>query len=103
MDHKQYQIIIESGQTEKNYWKDLWRFCELFYILNWRDIKVKYKQATLGILWAIIRPLLTMIVFTIVFGRLAHMKVEGTATYAIAFFLYLSVFNLERWKGILPI
>jgi lipopolysaccharide transport system permease protein len=81
-----FKIIIESGKTEKNYWKDIWRFRELFYILSWRDIKVKYKQATLGILWAVIRPLLTMIVFTFVFGRLAHMKVEGTAPYAIMVF-----------------
>jgi lipopolysaccharide transport system permease protein len=81
-----FKIIIEPGKTEKNYWKDIWRFRELFYILSWRDIKVKYKQTTLGILWAIIRPLLTMLVFTYVFGRLAHMKVEGSAPYAIMVF-----------------
>jgi lipopolysaccharide transport system permease protein len=80
------KIIIEPGKTEKNYWKDIWRFRELFYILSWRDIKVKYKQTTLGILWAVIRPLLTMLVFTYVFGRLAHMKVEGIAPYAIMVF-----------------
>jgi lipopolysaccharide transport system permease protein len=78
-----FKIVIESGKTEKNYWKDIWRYRELFYILSWRDIKVRYKQTTLGILWAIIRPLLTMIVFTFVFGRLAHMKVQGNAPYAI--------------------
>lgn len=80
------KIIIEPGKTEKNYWKDIWRYRELFYILSWRDVKVKYKQATLGILWAVIRPLLTMIVFTFVFGRLANMKVEGDAPYAIMVF-----------------
>ena len=80
------KIIIEPGKTEKNYWKDIWRYRELFYILSWRDIKVRYKQATLGILWAVIRPLLTMIVFTFVFGRLAHLKVEGNAPYAIMVF-----------------
>jgi lipopolysaccharide transport system permease protein len=78
-----FKIVIESGKTEKNYWKDIWRYRELFYILSWRDIKVRYKQTTLGILWAIIRPLLTMVVFTFVFGRLAHMKVQGNAPYAI--------------------
>jgi len=81
-----FQIIIEPGKTEKNYWKDIWRYRELFYILSWRDIKVRYKQTTLGVLWAIIRPLLTMIIFTYVFGHLAHMKVEGNAPYAIMVF-----------------
>jgi lipopolysaccharide transport system permease protein len=79
-------IVIEPGRTEKNYWKDLWRFRELFYILSWRDIKVRYKQTTLGVLWAVIRPLLTMIVFTFVFGRVANMKVDGAAPYAIMVF-----------------
>lgn len=81
-----FKIIIEPGKTEKNYWKDIWRYRELFYILSWRDIKVRYKQTTLGVLWAIIRPLLTMIIFTYVFGSLAHMKVEGHAPYAIMVF-----------------
>ncbi|MBS1575514.1 MAG: ABC transporter permease [Bacteroidetes bacterium] len=81
-----HHIIIEPGRTEKNYWKDLWRYRELFYILSWRDIKVRYKQTTLGVLWAIIRPLLTMIVFTFVFGRVANMKVDGAAPYAIMVF-----------------
>ena len=81
-----YKVIIEPGRSEKNYWKDIWRYRELFYILSWRDIKVRYKQNTIGVLWAIIRPLLTMIVFTYVFGRLAHMKTEGAAPYAIMVF-----------------
>ncbi len=68
-----HRVIIEPGRSEKNYWKDLWHFRELFYILSWRDIKVKYKQTVLGVLWAIIRPLLTMLVFTFVFGRVAKM------------------------------
>jgi lipopolysaccharide transport system permease protein len=81
-----YKIIIEPGRTEKNYWKDLWRYRELFYILSWRDIKVRYKQTTLGVLWAIIRPLLTMLVFTFVFGRLAKMPAGGDAPYSIMVF-----------------
>ena len=81
-----YKTIIEPGRTEKNYWKDLWRYRELFYILSWRDIKVRYKQTTLGVLWAIIRPLLTMVVFTFVFGRLANMPAGGNAPYAIMVF-----------------
>ena len=81
-----FKTIIEPGRTEKNYWKDLWRYRELFYILSWRDIKVRYKQTVLGIIWAVIRPLLTMIVFTFVFGRLAKMPVDGLAPYAIMVF-----------------
>ncbi len=81
-----FKIIIEPGKTEKNYWKDLWKYRELFYILSWRDIKVRYKQTTLGVLWAIIRPLLTMIVFTFVFGRIAKMDTGSTVPYAIIVF-----------------
>ncbi len=83
MDHR---IIIEPGRTEKNYWKDLWRYRELFYILSWRDVKVKYKQTVLGVLWAIIRPLLTMVVFTFVFGKVAKMDVQSTVPYSIIVF-----------------
>jgi lipopolysaccharide transport system permease protein len=81
-----FHIVIEPGRTEKNYWKDLWRYRELFYILSWRDIKVRYKQTTLGILWAILRPLLTMLIFTFVFGTIAGMKFASTVPYAIIVF-----------------
>src|SRR6476620_3158342 len=81
-----HKTIIEPGRTEKNYWKDLWRYRELFYILSWRDIKVRYKQTTLGVLWAIIRPLLTMPLFTFVFGTVAGMKNSSAVRYAIIVF-----------------
>jgi len=81
-----YRIIIEPGRSEKNYWQDLWRYRELFYILSWRDIKVRYKQTALGVLWAILRPLLTMVVFTFVFGKIARMPTIGTAPYSIMVF-----------------
>ncbi len=77
------EIIIESGRTEKNYWKDLWRYRELFYILAWRDVKVRYKQTVIGATWSIIRPLLTMIIFTIVFSKVAKLPTEGNVPYAI--------------------
>jgi lipopolysaccharide transport system permease protein len=77
------ELIIEPGQTEKNYWRDLWVYRELFYILSWRDIKVRYKQTVFGAAWSIIRPLLTMIIFTIIFGRVAKLPTEGSAPYAI--------------------
>ena len=78
-----YEIIIEPGRSEKNYWTDLWRYRELFYILSWRDISVRYKQTVIGILWALIRPLLTMVVFTVIFGKMAKFPSDGNAPYAI--------------------
>ena len=57
------ELIIEAGHTERNYWRDLFRYRELFYFLAWRDVLVRYEQTVIGVLWAVIRPLLTMIVF----------------------------------------
>src|SRR5258708_13705710 len=65
------RIIIEPGRAEKNYWRDLWLFRELFYILSWRDIKVRYTQTVIGAAWSIIRPLLATIIFTLAFTRVA--------------------------------
>jgi lipopolysaccharide transport system permease protein len=73
------EVVIEAGKTERHYWADLWRYRELFFFLSWRDILVRYKQTVIGILWAVLRPLLTMIVFTVVFGKLAKMSSEGMA------------------------
>ena len=64
---KPKEIIIEAGRTERQYWKDLWIYRELFFFLAWRDILVRYKQTVVGILWALLRPLLTMLVLTVVF------------------------------------
>jgi lipopolysaccharide transport system permease protein len=88
------EIIIESGRTEKNYWADLWRYRELFLILAWRDISVRYKQTIIGILWAIIRPLLTMVVFTVIFGRIAKLPSEGSAPYALMVFAAMLPWSL---------
>ena len=71
------ELIIEAGRTEKQYWKDLWSYRELFYFLAWRDILVRYKQTAIGIAWALIQPFLTMIVFTVVFGQLAKLPNQG--------------------------
>lgn len=83
MEKKLPHLIIEPGREGKNYFSDIWRFRDLFYILSWRDIKVRYKQTVIGTLWAVLRPFLTMIVFTVVFGRVAGLKTEGTAPYAL--------------------
>ena len=71
------ELVIEAGRTEKRYWQDLWNYRELFYFLAWRDILVRYKQTVIGIAWALIRPFLTMVVFTVVFGNLAKLPSEG--------------------------
>lgn len=71
------ETIIEAGRTDRQYWKDLWNYRELFFFLAWRDILVRYKQTVIGIAWSVIRPLITMIVFTIVFGKLAKLPSEG--------------------------
>ena len=67
------ELVIEAGRAERHYWRDLWRFRELLGFLAWRDIKVRYKQAVLGVAWGLLQPGITLIVFTFVFGRLARM------------------------------
>jgi len=80
------ETILESGRTEKNYWRDLWHYRELFQVLAWRDVSVRYKQTVIGVAWAVIRPFLTMIIFTIVFGKIAKLPTDGTAPYALMVF-----------------
>jgi lipopolysaccharide transport system permease protein len=81
-----FDIWLEAGRTEKHYWLDLWRYRELFVILAWRDVAVRYKQTIVGVAWSLLQPFLTMIVMTIVFGKLASLHSEGTAPYAIMVF-----------------
>lgn len=80
-----HELVIEAGRTEQQYWKDIWRYRELFYFLAWRDILVRYKQTAIGIAWALIRPFLTMVVFSVVFGQLAKLPSQG-APYPILVF-----------------
>ncbi|MDG1073195.1 MAG: ABC transporter permease [Akkermansiaceae bacterium] len=80
------QTILEAGRAEKNYWRDLWRYRELFQVLAWRDLSVRYKQTVIGVAWAVVRPILTMLVFTFVFGTVANLKSHGTAPYALMVF-----------------
>src|SRR6267378_2385914 len=79
-------IIIEAGRYERNYWVDLWRYRELFRVLAWRDLAVRYKQTVIGAAWAVIRPFITMLVFTIIFGRIAKLPSDGTAPYPLMVF-----------------
>ena len=70
-------IVIEAGKTERGYWRDIWRFRELFFFFSWRDLIVRYKQTVIGVLWALLRPLLTMLVFTFVFSLVANVHSDG--------------------------
>jgi lipopolysaccharide transport system permease protein len=71
------RLTIEAGRSEKQYWRDIWRYRELFYFLAWRDMLVRYKQTVVGVVWAIIRPMLTMLVLTVVFGKFGKMPSAG--------------------------
>ena len=88
MQTSEFSLVIEAGRTEKHYWKDLWRYRELFYFLAWRDILVRYKQTSIGVAWALLRPFLTMLVFTFVFSKLAKLP-SGNAPYPILVFAAL--------------
>jgi lipopolysaccharide transport system permease protein len=81
-------IVIRSGQLERNYWLDLWRCRELFRVFAWRDLAVRYKQTAIaiGVAWALISPLLTMAVLTVIFGRIAKLPSDGSAPYPLLVF-----------------
>ena len=87
-------LVLEPGRTEKSYWIDIWRYRELFLILAWRDISVRYKQTIIGVAWAILRPFLTMVVFTVIFGRVARLPSDGAAPYALMVFAAMLPWSL---------
>jgi lipopolysaccharide transport system permease protein len=86
VQQQQQELVIEAGRAEKQYWKDLWRYRELFYMLAWRDVTVRYKQTAIGLIWALLRPFLTMVVFTMVFGNLAKLDAATNVPYPILVF-----------------
>jgi lipopolysaccharide transport system permease protein len=79
-------LVLEAGRAERHYWADLWAYRELFAILAWRDLAVRYKQTVIGVAWAVVRPFLTMLIFTFVFGRLAKLPTDGAAPYPVLVF-----------------
>src|SRR6266478_3631388 len=83
---REQELIIEPGRTERHYWRELWQYRELFQVLAWRDISVRYKQTVVGAAWALIRPFLTMVVFTVIFGKLAGLPSDGATPYALMVF-----------------
>ena len=93
-------LVLEAGRTDRKYWADLWAYRELFLILSWRDVAVQYKQTAIGAAWAVVRPLLTMVIFTVVFGHLAKLPSEGDIPYPVMvmagmlpWFLFSTILN----------
>ena len=77
------ELLIEPGRAERNYWSDIWRYRELLYFLAWRDILVRYKQTVIGVAWAVVRPFFTMIIFTVLFSRIAKLHSDTAVPYAL--------------------
>src|SRR5262245_47160913 len=86
LESERFDLLIEAGRGEKNYWRDLWRYRELFYFLAWRDILVRYKQTVIGIAWAVIRPFAMMVIFTFVFSKVARLPAPGSVPYPLLVF-----------------
>jgi len=84
-----FDLWIEAGRTEKHYWLDLWRYRELFFILAWRDVAIRYKQTVVGAAWALLQPFFTMLIMSVVFGKLAGLPTQGNAPYPIMVFAAL--------------
>jgi lipopolysaccharide transport system permease protein len=91
--HRMNELVIEAGRSEGQYWRDLWKYRELFYFLAWRDLLVRYKQTAVGVAWSLIRPLLTMAVLTLVFGKFGKLPSAG-APYPILVFCGLLPWQL---------
>jgi lipopolysaccharide transport system permease protein len=80
------EIIITPLKPKGDYWRELWNYRDLFIILAWRDFKVRYRQTIIGVAWAVLRPLITMAVFTMLFSRIAQLPSGGDVPYAVMVF-----------------
>jgi homopolymeric O-antigen transport system permease protein len=90
----EFDVWLEAGRTESNYWRDIWRYRELFANLAWRDVALRYKQTIVGAAWGLMQPLLTMVIMTVVFGKVAGLDSKGSAPYAILVFAGLLPWQL---------
>lgn len=86
MSARPAEIVIEAGRAGGRYWQDVWNYRELFLFLAWRDVLVRYKQTVIGIAWAVIRPVLLMVVFTVIFSRLAKLPSDSSVPYPLLVF-----------------
>src|ERR1043165_11865 len=93
-------LVLEPGRAERHYWRDLWAYRELFAILAWRDVAVRYKQTVIGVAWAVIRPFLTMVVFTVIFGQIAKLPSAGALMDFLINILMRAL--LMAWFGFVP-
>ena len=97
----QNRVVIEAGRTERQYWRDLWSYRELFFFLAWRDLIVRYKQTVIGIAWSLIRPILTMVVFTVIFGKLGKFPSHGVPYPVLVFAaMLIAVAAIILWDAI---
>lgn len=87
-------LVLEPGLASKQYWRDMWLYRELFAMLAWRDISARYRQTALGVAWALVRPILTIVIFTVVFGLVARLPSDGAAPYALLVFAGMLPWNL---------
>ena len=88
------RLIIEFGRSDAHYWGDLWRYRELFTVLAWRDLSVRYKETVFGVAWALARPLLSMLIFTTIFRGLAGLPSEGNVPYPLMVLVGMLVWTL---------
>lgn len=90
---EQKEYIVDSANRSLFHWNELWMYRELFYFFSWRDIKIKYKQTALGFLWAILQPLLMMLIFTLFFGRALQIPSQNLP-YPVYVFSGLLIWNI---------
>ncbi len=81
-----YEVVLEAGRADRHYWADLWRYRELFQVLAWRDVTIRYKQTAIGVAWAVIRPVLATVIFSLLLGRVAKLPSDGGAPYPLMVF-----------------
>lgn len=77
LQEEPHVLVLAAGEADQRFWRDLWHYRDLLVFLAWRDIAVRYRQTIAGVAWALLQPAMTMILFTIIFGRLAHMDGGG--------------------------
>lgn len=89
-----HTLTLEAGRADRQYWQDLWRYRELFAVLAWRDVAVRYKQTIIGAAWAVLQPFATLVVFTVLFGYIAKLPTEGSIPYPLLVFAGLLPWQL---------
>jgi len=92
-----YNLVLSAGAINREYWRDIWKFRELMYVLAWRDVAIRYKQTIIGIAWVLLQPVLTMLVFTFIFSKIAKLPTEGETPYALM--VYSGILPWQLFSG----